>query len=97
LGTENSGRGKFEVTVTLGHAIAVIAVSALILLGIAVLAVRTTKPIFPVYCAHCWAYRREKTTITFSEQEGQWGICQTCVHSYWQFEEEEFGVSSVSL
>jgi hypothetical protein len=77
------------MTVTLSHALAVVLVSAVILAAIAVLAVRSTKTIFPTYCAHCWAHRRQKTIITFSEKQHQWGICPECVHSYWQFEDED--------
>jgi len=77
------------MTVTLGHALAVVAVSAAILAAIALLAVRSTKTIYPTYCAHCWANKGQKTVITFSEQKHQWGICPECVHAYWQFEDEE--------
>lgn len=77
------------MTVTLGHVLAVVAFSAALLFAIAILAVRSTKTIYPTYCAHCWAYRRKKTIITFSEEKHQWGICQDCVHSYWQFEDDE--------
>jgi hypothetical protein len=76
------------MTVTLGHALAVVTISALILLTIAVLAVRSTKTTHPTYCAHCWAYKKKKTIIAFSEQKQQWGICHNCVHFYWQFEDE---------
>jgi hypothetical protein len=76
------------MTVTLSHALAVVAVSAAILFAIGFLAVRSTRTTYPTYCAHCWAYKRKKTIITFSEQKHQWGICPECVHSYWQFEDE---------
>ena len=77
------------MTVTLGHALAVVAVSAAILLVIAVLAARSTTTTHPTYCAHCWAHRRKRTVIALSEQKHQWGICNECVEFYWQFEDEE--------
>ena len=77
------------MTVTLGHALAVVAASVAILLTIAILAVKTTKKIYPTYCAHCWAYKGKMTIITFSEKKHRWGICHECVHSYWQFEDED--------
>ena len=87
------------MTVTLAHALAVVAISAAILLTLAALAVRMTKTAHPTYCVHCWAYKRRRTIIGFSEEGHQWGICPECVHSYWQFEEDliDERVNSVSI
>jgi len=78
------------MTVTLGHALAVVAASAAILLALAVLAIRSTRTTYPIYCVHCWAHAHKRTIIAFSEEAHQWGICHECVYSYWQFDEEEF-------
>jgi hypothetical protein len=75
------------VTVTLGHALAGVFVSALILLIVLFLAVRTTRTVFPVRCAHCWANEKRETVVTFSEERDLWAICPDCVRNYWRFAE----------
>ena len=76
------------MTITLGQAIAIFVVSGAVLAAIALMAIRSTRTIHPVYCVHCWAYREEKTIISYSEEEHRWGICHGCVGSYWRFEDE---------
>ena len=73
------------MTVTLGHALAGVFVSALILLIVVFLAARTTRTVFPIRCAHCWAHQRRETVVAFSEERDRWAICPECVSYYWRF------------
>lgn len=73
------------MTITLGHAVAGVFVSGIVLLIIAFLAVRHTKKVFPVRCVHCWMHEERETVISFSAQKDRWGICPDCVDHYWHF------------
>ncbi len=73
------------MTITLGHAVAGVFVSGIVLLIIVTLAVRTTKKLFPVRCVHCWMHESRETVISFAEQCDRWGICPECVEHYWHF------------
>ncbi|MEJ2078223.1 MAG: hypothetical protein P8020_17800 [Acidobacteriota bacterium] len=73
------------MTITLGHAVAGVFVSGIVLLLIAFLAVRTTKKVFPVRCVHCWMHDHRETVITFAEESDLWGICPECIDHYWHF------------
>jgi hypothetical protein len=75
------------VTVTLGHALAGAFVSLLILVIVVLLAVRTTRTVFPVRCVHCWMLGRRETVVAFSKERHRWAICPDCVSHYWRFSE----------
>lgn len=61
-----------------------------VLLGAAcVLLYRRSRPVFPVYCAHCWKEFRRTTIVTYVQHGLQWAICQDCVTYYWKFEAPE--------
>ena len=77
------------MTITLGHALLGVFISAAVFVGILFLAVRSTRKLFPVRCVHCWMYNEKETVITHSEQRGLWGICPDCVELYWHFSESD--------
>jgi hypothetical protein len=77
------------LTITLGHALLGIVVSGLVLCGILLLTIRSTRRLFPVRCVHCWMYNEEETVITLSEEPDQWGICPDCVELYWHFSDQD--------
>lgn len=77
--------------VTLVHVLVGIVMAALALGVILVVALRSTKPLFPVRCVHCWIHHGKETVIKLSPVEGQWGICPECVGHYWHFSGPEPG------
>ena len=77
------------MTITLGHALLGVFISAAVLVGIFFFTAKSTRPLFPVRCVHCWMYNQKNTVITLSEQPGLWGICPDCVELYWHFSESE--------
>ena len=85
------------MTITLGHAVAGVFVSGIVLLVIAFLAIRTTRKVFPVRCVHCWMHQGRETVITFSDTSDLWGICPECVEHYWQFSETEVDSEEAAL
>ncbi|UCF36693.1 MAG: hypothetical protein JSU96_18060 [Acidobacteriota bacterium] len=72
------------MSITLGHAIAGVLASTVVLVVLAFLALRNTKTVHPVHCVHCWKYEDTETLVAYSEQPHQWAICTRCIDHYWR-------------
>lgn len=79
------------MTLTLGHVLMGILGSAFILLILTFLAVRSSKPLHPVKCVHCFKYLGRETVVSLSEHSGRWAICADCVSHYWRFSSKDSG------
>jgi len=75
------------MTLSLIDAVLGIILSAALLFSIILLTVKSSEKVYPVLCIHCWRRRQQKTTVSHSQQEGEWAICQECVKHYWLFDD----------
>jgi hypothetical protein len=63
--------------------LAIVVVSATLLLAVAFVTIRSAKNVYPVFCPHCWVHEDKKTVVTFSEEKSKWAICPDCTKWYW--------------